>query len=603
MLEVYRRNKLEVIAALGELCAVARTLGATSLAERVDRDVVQKLAADRFHLVVVGEFNHGKTTFVNALLGASVLPVGVTPTTAVIHHVVYATEPSARVVSMGGAEESRSFEEVRSYTASGGKNAEDVRFLEIGYPAELLRERLVLVDTPGVNDLSLTRAEITYDYIPRSDAVLFVLDAGQPLKESERQFLQKQLIGRSRDKIVFVVAKADIWSPEEREEALAYVTAKLGELVGAPRVFPVSSQLALSGGYERSGLPELLSHLAEFLAEHRGSIVLDNALGEGLSAVTLLTRAVQARRRAASMTPEQLTRRIEGLQADLAGQAETLEKRRLLLREEAGAIKAWARRDLDRFCDDLVAQLPQAIERATPEDLKQHLGAFLEQAFRDWAVAESREIGAALEQVSDRVLALLKEDAREAGKRLSEAMGVELKTPRIEVDTFAYDLGVFAVLSVGLGVVFANALLGGILLAAAPALALWNRDRTTAEVRKRALELAPTVLREAAAKTAPKIDEMVDEFVVRLEEWLLTATEELHRDVLEVLLVVRGERDQVRVSADEELARCDAELTRLGELEASLNGLRSSGLGRHDAAPMASPHESFDGSGEGALNP
>lgn len=601
MLEVFRRNKLEVIAALGELCAVARTLGASSLAERVDRDVVQKLASDRFHLVVVGEFNHGKTTFVNALLGASVLPVGVTPTTAVIHHVVYATEPGARVVSTSGAEESRSFDEVRSYTASGGKNADDVRFLEIGYPAELLRERLVLVDTPGVNDLSLTRAEITYDYIPRSDAVLFVLDAGQPLKESERQFLQQQLIGRSRDKIVFVVAKADIWSTEEREEALAYVSGKLGELVSRPRVFAVSSHAALSGAFEQSGLPELIQYLADFLAEHRGSILLANALGEGLSAVTLLTRAVQARRRAASMTPEQLTRRIDGLQADLAGQAETLEKRRLLLREEAGAIKAWARRDLDRFCDDVTAQLPQAIERATPTDLKQHLGAFLEQAFRDWAAAESREIGAALEQLSDRVLALLKEDAREAGKRLSDAMGTELKTPRIEVDTFAYDLGVFAVLSVGLGVVFANALLGGILLAAAPALALWNRDRTTAEVRKRALELAPTVLREAAAKTAPKIDEMVDEFVARLEEWLLTATDELHRDVLEVLMVVRGERDQAGVSAEDEVARCDAELKRLAQLELSLNGLRSSAAERHDAAPMASVSESIGSPGEGAV--
>ena len=72
--------------------AFAETLGAKSVAARITNDLVKKLDADRFHLVVVGEFNHGKTTFVNALLGASILPVGVTPTTAVIHHLEYAAE-------------------------------------------------------------------------------------------------------------------------------------------------------------------------------------------------------------------------------------------------------------------------------------------------------------------------------------------------------------------------------------------------------------------------------------------------------------------------------------------------------------------------------
>ena len=83
-------------------------------------------------------------------------------------------------------------------------------YLEIGYPAPLLKERILLVDTPGVNDLSLQRADITYSYIPRADAVLFLLDAGQILKESERVFLQDKLLKASRDKIVFVITKWDI---------------------------------------------------------------------------------------------------------------------------------------------------------------------------------------------------------------------------------------------------------------------------------------------------------------------------------------------------------------------------------------------------------
>jgi GTPase SAR1 family protein len=574
MLEAFRERKLEVIETLVGLVEVARSVGASSLAGRIESDVVSKLEHDRFHLVVVGEFNHGKTTFVNALLGSNVLPIGVTPTTAVIHHIVFGEQPQAKVVTSSGEEQELPFSEVRAFASGGGRPTEPVRYLEVAYPAELLRERIVLVDTPGVNDLSLTRAEITYGYIPRSDAVLFVLDAGQPVKESERQFLETQLIGKSRDKIVFVVAKSDIWSADEKREALDYIRERLGGIVERPPVFAICAQAALSGRVADSGLPELVGHLTRFLAEERGKILLDNALGEGQLAAGVLTRGIEARRRASTLTLAQLDKRIALLEQDLAGHAQTIEERRLMIREESGAIKAWARRDLDRFCDDVVRQLPAVLERASGDDLKQHLGPFLEQSFREWAQAETNEIATSLEQLGERMVALVKDDAHDVGKRVGDAMGAQLVTPRIEVDTFAYDVGVFAVLSVGMGVLFANALLGGILIAAAPALALWNRGRTESEIKKRALELAPTVLREAAAKVAPKIDEMVDEFATRLDAWVVTAGEELHKEIIEVLRESSSRRGGGEIDAEAEQAACDRDSTRLAEVETSLGKLR-----------------------------
>ena len=89
MLEQFHSRRDEVVATLRDLHASAEAIGAKSLAARIDSDLVQKLAADRFHLVDVGEFNHGPTTFVNSLLGGGILPVGVTPTKAVIHHLEY----------------------------------------------------------------------------------------------------------------------------------------------------------------------------------------------------------------------------------------------------------------------------------------------------------------------------------------------------------------------------------------------------------------------------------------------------------------------------------------------------------------------------------
>src|SRR6185437_10808212 len=238
---------------------------------------------------------------------------------------------------------------------------DEVNYLDVGYPAELLRDRIVLVDTPGVNDLSLQRADITYSYIPRSDAVLFLLDAGQPLKESERVFLQEKLLGQSRDKIVFVVTKRDIWDEGEQREALAYIRTELAKLVKNPVLFAVSAEQALEGRSAESGVPELLAHLTRFLAEERGRILLDNALGEGLQASGLLRKGIDARRRASAMTTEELERRISMIEKDLAGTSRTIEERRAGIREEVAAIRAWVKRDLDRFVDDTNRQLPDVI--------------------------------------------------------------------------------------------------------------------------------------------------------------------------------------------------------------------------------------------------
>ena len=89
-LDAFFEKRDEVVTALRGLGDIATALGTKTLRDRVDRELVRKLDEDRFHLVVVGEFNHGKTTFVNALLGEQALPVGVTPTTATIHHIRWA---------------------------------------------------------------------------------------------------------------------------------------------------------------------------------------------------------------------------------------------------------------------------------------------------------------------------------------------------------------------------------------------------------------------------------------------------------------------------------------------------------------------------------
>ncbi len=554
----FRERKLDVGVALQELGELADGLGAKSLRERVQRDLVRKLEEDRFHLVVVGEFNHGKSSFVNALLEKEALPVGVTPTTAAIHHLCYADKPEATVVYTSGKRESLPFDQVRSFAVGGEREVTDeIDYLEVGYPAPLLRERILLVDTPGVNDLSLQRADITYSYIPRADAVLFLLDAGQILKESERQFLEEKLLKASRDKIVFVITKWDILTPAEREEAFAYAKEKLAKLVRDPVVYPVSSQTALAGKRGESGFPELLSYLTRFLAEERGRILLDNALGEGLATAELLRKGVDARRRTLAMKSDELARRIAALENDLHGHTGTLEQRRSQIREEVTGIKVGARKDLDRFVDDVIRKLPEVIDSAKGDELKQYLPSFLEDTFRSWAEAESKEIAGQLETLTERTIALVRDDAHDATGRVAAALGGDVKRLEVQVDTFSYDIGVTALFAIGLGTLFVNAMLGGVLLVAAPVAAYMLKGRIDGEYKKRAKEIAPDVVRQVAEKVGPKIDEIIDDFAQKLDAWVVTASEELYREVLEVLRAAQTEREAG--TKDEETLKKDVD--------------------------------------------
>lgn len=552
-IERYLEKRGVVLSLLARLVTTGSAMGAAGLVTRLSSTVVEKLSKNRFHLVVVGEFNHGKSSFVNALLGADVLPVGVTPTTAVIHHVL-SGEPGGTIVWEDGRREEIPLAELSRFTAGEGgeERAKAVKYVEVRTSGRLLDDGVVVVDTPGVNDLSLQRADVTYSYIPQSDAVLFLLDAGQLVKDSERAFLQDKLLAGERDKIVFVVTKADLLHGDERKEALDYVAAQLGKLVERAMVFPVSAHRAKEGD-PASGMKELVGFLERFLPEERGRIVLDHALGEGAHAARTLAAGVVAKRNALLMSDEELARRIELLQREAETTKAGIEEKRRIIGEEVAAIKAWADRDLAHFVSDVTRELPNVIDRARAEDLRPHLGAFLETTFRTWAEAETREIAAALEKLAERVVTLVKDDAEASAKRMAADVAVE--PPKIDVSTFAYDLGVLAVLTVGLGTLFANLLLGGLLTLAAPLLALWVRDKRDAETKEKAKELAPKALEAAAAAVGPKMAQMIDDFAQKLDAWVVMTGTAFYKELLEVILHAKAERAAGKADRDAVVAR------------------------------------------------
>jgi small GTP-binding protein len=214
-----------------------------------------------FLLVVVGEFNAGKSAFINALLGETALPEGVTPTTARIQVLKYGE------------------------TTSDAVDADGVRVMTA--PLDLLRD-LQIVDTPGTNAIVREHERLTAEFVPRADLVLFVTSADRPFTESERLFMDT--IRGWGKKIVIVVNKIDIFSTAtELEEVVRFVRSAARQLLGNdPEVLPVSARLAQRAKqgepsqWAASRFERLERYLFETLdAAHRFRLKLANPLGVG----------------------------------------------------------------------------------------------------------------------------------------------------------------------------------------------------------------------------------------------------------------------------------------------------------------------------------
>ncbi|HRI54354.1 MAG TPA: dynamin family protein, partial [Pseudomonadota bacterium] len=186
-----------------ELCAGTPELTlwlaeAGRLVEALDRPLL---------ITVMGEFNSGKSTFVNALLGEEVAPMGITPTTATINLLKYGRELGGRVVYRDG--QSRAVPWAKVPALLRGLDAAEVqriKVVEVLYPLDVL-QRVNVVDTPGLNSILPEHEATAREFIAQADAVIWLFTVDQAGKASEREALQS--IRAAGKKILGVLNKID----------------------------------------------------------------------------------------------------------------------------------------------------------------------------------------------------------------------------------------------------------------------------------------------------------------------------------------------------------------------------------------------------------
>jgi GTP-binding protein EngB required for normal cell division len=299
-------RKVELEALLGRLARVAAEAAADTAQDEAE-DLRQKLAADRFEMVVMGQFKRGKSSLINVLLGRDVLPTGTVPLTSVMTVVRHGPAPRLRVFLKKKPAVEAGLEHLPAYITEKGnpRNEKGVLRVEVEVDSPFLADGDVLVDTPGVGSVHAHNTQAAYDSIPRADAVLYVLSVDPPVGEEDLKFLMS--LRPYVAKVFFVLNKRDYLAPEQFDENRRFTEEALRAALQVESVplFAFSARWAAEARtngdaalLERSGQPALERHLREFLREAKERDVLHRTARRAEAAAQVALAMVDMEHRA-----------------------------------------------------------------------------------------------------------------------------------------------------------------------------------------------------------------------------------------------------------------------------------------------------------------
>lgn len=255
---------------LAALIVLADNAGAIAIARQA-REIARRLNEGRFFVAVLGQFKRGKSTLINALVDAPVLPTGVAPVTSVITVLRYGTNGAAQVQFRDGTRRPIALGDLTAYVteAENPENTKGVLAVEIEVPARLLERGLCVVDTPGLGSVFAGNTNETREFIPHIDAAILVVGADPPITGEEADLLET--LGEQTANVLVVISKADRMPAADLAEARAFTGDVLRKTLPGQTV-PV---FALSSRESRDtrDWPALLTTLERLATESAATLV------------------------------------------------------------------------------------------------------------------------------------------------------------------------------------------------------------------------------------------------------------------------------------------------------------------------------------------
>ena len=426
-----------LLLALAELAALVAAADHEMLVALRDR-----LRAARLRVLVVGEAKRGKSTLVNALLSREILPVGVTPLTAVATTVTHGADEDVEVRFLDGRTDSFPLAALDDLATERGNPANSLAIarITVRLEAAILARGLEIVDTPGTGSVHSHNTAAADSALPTMDAAVFVLTADPPISASERELLGR--VARLSVTTFVVLNKADYLDAAGLAEATAFTERVASQAAGQPvRVYSLSARAALAPGGDR-GFTEFAADFAAYLDAKRSADLHRSAAGQLrrlagslLDEVALAQRAAQMRSTDAEARVNEFAVRLAAVRkrgGEAAGVAAAVSQR-LLTELNAAAecetprLAAELHSRIGRQLDnELGMSRPAEIERLGMERLSQLAVAAAElwrQSRREWL-----EDG--LSSLDARLTGQLAAELDAVRVAAAELLGLEMILPR-----------------------------------------------------------------------------------------------------------------------------------------------------------------------------
>lgn len=329
-------------------------------------EIEERLYSDKLFVAVVGEFKRGKSTFINAILGSSLLPTGVLPLTNIMTLIEHGPVPSLEVTFRDRPPLVAPADQLEDFVTESRnpENRKKVRYVRLRHPSPFLEAGVVLVDTPGFESLHETQTEEARATLPRIDIGLFLLSADSPLSAKEMALLDE--LARNVSQCLVLLNKTDFLTDSERQSMLDYIRERIAEKHPglAEAVFPVSAREGLkasgiktAGSRDVGGIGAVVSRI-ESLVREKGARIRARSNAMRLLSIA---RAVKARLKVEADSLRQPIQVLEDRIARFSRGLEGLEVQRgdaeILVDREIEKIIL----DLDAEMDRLRRDLPPAI--------------------------------------------------------------------------------------------------------------------------------------------------------------------------------------------------------------------------------------------------
>ena len=383
------------------------------------RDLDSALADPRIRVVVCGEWSTGKSTLVNALVGSSdLLPMDVAPCTSYI--TVVESSPTSRIeVVRDGTAAPLSRQEFLALTADKEGDA-TIETIRVTAPLSWPNDPAVLVDTPGLADITKTRSEVTLFFLPQADVILLVVDAVTGVKDSVLTFVREHLTAREQRRVIFAMNRKDTLNTvEDVARRLAACGRDMERDLPSAKWIATDARSGLKAdgaGYQESGIPGLREVIEEMVRSDRNAILtrrfvnkararlgdLDSRLVSEDSSLGLTLEEAEKRlhdfrqqlrdvsqrndaafRKARSIIEQDLEKWLQGVPARvMAVEGETLQHVDTL--DDLDALRAFVNTDelgralgqeLRVISDEMADRLSAAIEKASKDVLAEQLAA------------------------------------------------------------------------------------------------------------------------------------------------------------------------------------------------------------------------------------